>query len=156
MASFERTDIPAGLSADDAARLMRATGGRAPAPRPRFNGKALRGLVFALLGLSCVVSLPLSPRVVGPLTPGGGTEATGPAGANVTNPYLALALIVVALVGLLFGALAIVDGVFGALEVRGAAGRERGLRLALAAVAIGLGALLLFFWSFYFPESMPL
>jgi hypothetical protein len=60
-----------------------------------------------------------------------------------------MAVTAVALTGLLVAALAIVDGVFGWLEIR--SGQSRGTGFAAAAVAVGVAALVVFFWSFYFP-----
>lgn len=145
MASFKRTQIPRGLSAAEAKRLIRS--GDVPLP---FNGKAIRGAVLAMVGLLCVLTLPLSPRIATALVPAAVADpASGPAGAVARSPFFEMAVIAVALTGLLVAALAIVDGFFGWLEIR--TGQSRGAGFAAAAVAVGAGALLVFFWSFYFP-----
>lgn len=141
MSSFKRTRIPRGLSAAEAKRLIQA--GHAPAP---LNGKALRGAVLGTVGLFCVLALPLRQGIATALIP---TPGSGPAGATTLSPFFEMTVIAVALTGLLVAALAIVDGVFGWMEIR--AGQSRGTGFAAAAVAVGAGALLVFFWSFYFP-----
>jgi len=146
VAAFKRTEIPRGISAAEANRLIRADEAHVP-----LNGKALRGSVLATVGLLCVLTLPLSPRIAIALRiDAPAVEAgSGPAGAFALSPFFAMAVTAVALTGLLVAALALVDGVFGWMEIR--AGQCRGAGLAAAAVAIGVCALLVFFWSFYFP-----
>ncbi|MHC4970912.1 MAG: hypothetical protein ACYTG3_01130 [Planctomycetota bacterium] len=145
MASFKRTQIPRGLSAAEANRLIRAED--LPVP---LNGKAIRGAVLAAVGLACVLALPLRQGIATALIP---TTAVapdaGPAGTSTLSPFFEMLVIAVALTGLLVAALAIVDGVFGWMEIR--AGQSRGAGFAAAAVAVGACALFLFFWSFYFP-----
>ena len=154
MSSHERTEIPPGLSAGDARRLMR-TSPPASTPRARPNRKALRGVIFATIGLLCVATLPTSPRLAMLLTDAAVAPAPPPkglAGALALNPHLAVIVTAVALTGLLFGALAIVDGIFGWLEVRAHGGRRPP---AILAATLGALAVAVFFWSFYFPESLP-
>ena len=146
MAAFKRTEIPRGISAAEANRLIRADDAHVP-----LNGKALRGSVLATVGLLCVLTLPLTPRIETALRIDAPAAETGsdPAGAFARSPFLMMTVVAVALTGLLVAALAIVDGMFGWTEIR--AGHYRGTGLAAAAVGIGVCALLVFFWSFYFP-----
>lgn len=146
MAAFKRTEIPRGISAAEANRLIRADEAHVP-----LNGKALRGSVLATVGLLCVLTLPLTPRIETALRiDAPAVEAgSGPAGAFARSPFLMMTVVAVALTGLLVAALAIVDGMFGWMEIR--AGHFRGTGLAAAAMGIGVCALLVFFWSFYFP-----
>ncbi len=144
MATFKRTEIPRGLSAAEANHLIRTDD--APVP---LNGKAIRGSVLATVGLLCVLTLPLSPGIVTAFIREPAAErGSGPAGAPTLSPFLEMAVTAVALTGLLVAALALVDGVFGWMEIR--AGHSRGAGFAAAAVAVGVCALFLFFWSFYF------
>lgn len=146
MASFKRTRIPRGLSAAEAKRLIRS--GDVPVP---VNSKAIRGAILAAVGLLCVLTLPLSPRIATALIPTPTAESTsGPAGAFAHSPFFEMTVIAVALTGLLVAALAIVDGVFGWMEIR--AGQSRGAGFAATAVSVGTVALFIFFWSFYFPN----
>jgi hypothetical protein len=146
VAPFKRTEIPRGLSAAEANRLV----GAADVPVP-FNGKAVRGSVLGTVGLLCVLTLPLSARIATALRieAPGADPGSGPAGVFAFSPFFHMAVIAVALTGLLVAALAIVDGVFGWMEIR--AGHSRGVGFAAAAVAVGVCSLVLFFWSFYFP-----
>ena len=146
MVPFKRTEIPRGLSAAEASHLVRA----ADVPVP-FNGKAVRGSVLGTVGLLCVLTLPLTPRIATALQiePPGAGPGSGPAGVFAHSPFFHMTVIAVALTGLLVAALAIVDGVFGWMEIR--AGNSRGAGFAATAVAVGVGALVVFFWSFYFP-----
>jgi hypothetical protein len=142
---FKRTRIPRGLSAAEANRLIQA--GDVPV---LLNGKAIRGAVLATVGFLCVLTLPLSPRIATALIHAPTPDRGSPAGAFAQSPFFEMAVIAVALTGLLVAALAIVDGVFGWIEIR--AGRSRGAGFAAVAVVVGACALFLFFWSFYFPE----
>jgi hypothetical protein len=144
VAAFKRTEIPRGLSAAQAQRLI--SPGEVPVP---LNGKALRGSVLATVGLLCVLALPLAPRIAVALRVDPNAAESGPAGAFARSPFLEMTVVAVALTGLLVAALAIVDGVFGWMEIR--TGRSRGTGLAAAAVAIGVCALSVFFLAFYFP-----
>jgi hypothetical protein len=142
---FKKTRIPRGLSAAEANRLMGVGGGFVP-----LNGKAIRGCILGGVGLLCVLTLPLRPRIASVLiqAPVAERGSGGAAGATL-SPFFEMAVVAVALTGLLVAALAIVDGVFGWTEIR--AGGSRGVGFAAGAVAIGAVALLVFFWSFYFP-----
>ena len=145
MAPFKRTEIPRGLSAAEASRLIRADEVYVP-----INGKAIRGSVLGTVGLLCVLALPLSPRIATALKIDPAAEAgSGPAGISALSPFFQMMVVAVALTGLLVAALAIVDGVFGWMEIR--AGQSRGAGFAATAAAVGVCALFLFFWSFYFP-----
>ena len=146
MAPFKRTEIPRGLSAAEASRLVRADDVFVP-----FNGKAIRGSVLGTVGLLCVLTFPLTPRIATALRiePPGAEAGSGTADVFAASPFFHMAVVAVALTGLLVAALAIVDGVFGWMEIR--AGQSRGAGFAATAVAVGVCALFLFFWSFYFP-----
>jgi hypothetical protein len=146
VAAFKRTEIPGGLSVAQAQRLIRS--GEVPVP---LNGKAVRGSVLATVGLLCVLALPLAPRIAAALRIDPDAAEPGPAGALTRSPFLEMTVVAVALTGLLVAALAIVDGVFGWIEIR--TGQSRGRRFAAAAVAIGVCALSVFFVSFYFPPG---